>query len=162
MEKENKKDNRTLAMIKPDAVEDKNVGAIISIIEQSGFTIRDMRLTKLSRLSASTFYYMHIGKPFHKQMCDFIASGPIVVLSLEKENAVAEFRKLLGATDPAEAAENTLRKKFGKSIDHNAVHGSDTNSAADMELMFFFPKLPDLDNMDMSTPAMPKSGESKE
>lgn len=108
------------------------------MIEKAGFTILAMQLTQLNAKAAGKFYEVHKERPFYKDMCDFVASGPVVAMVLEKENAVADFRKLLGATNPAEAAEGTIRKNFGESIDHNAVHGSDADETAIVEADFFF------------------------
>ncbi len=132
----------TFSMIKPDAVKDKQVGAIINMIEQAGFTIQAMRLVHLTHQAASIFYIVHKERPFYEQICTFIASGPVVAMVLQKENAVAEFRKLLGATNPAEAPTGTIRQKFGKSIYANAVHGSDADETAAIEAQFFFPETP--------------------
>ena len=132
----------TFSMIKPDAVKDKHVGAIINMIEQAGFTIQAMRLAHLTPQAAGMFYLVHKERPFYEQMCAFIASGPVVAMVLQKENAVAEFRKLLGATNPAEAPTGTIRQKFGKSIYANAVHGSDADETAAIEAQFFFPETP--------------------
>lgn len=128
----------TFSMIKPDAVRKKHIGGIIAMIEEAGFTIQAMQLVQLSAEAAGKFYEVHKERPFYKDMCDFVASGPVVAMVLEKENAVADFRKLLGATNPAEAAEGTIRKNFGESIDHNAVHGSDADETAIAEADFFF------------------------
>ena len=130
----------TFSMIKPDAVQKKHVGGIISMIEAAGFTIQAMKHTQLTPEAAAKFYEVHKERPFYKDMCDFVASGPVVAMVLEKENAVADFRKLLGATNPAEAEEGTIRKNFGESIDHNAVHGSDADETAAVEANFFFPE----------------------
>ena len=131
----------TLSMIKPDAVKDKHVGAIITMIEQAGFTIQTIQLVHLKHQAVGIFYQVHKERPFYEEMCSFIASGPVVAMVLQKENAVADFRKLLGATNPAEAAAGTIRQKFGKSIEANAVHGSDTDETAAREAKFFFADL---------------------
>ena len=130
----------TFSMIKPDAVKDKHVGAIINMIEQAGFSIQAMRLTQLTPEKAGIFYLVHKDCPFYEQMCQDMSTGPVIAMVLEKENAVADFRKLIGATDPAQAAAGTIRKKFGKSIDANAVHGSDADETAAIEAKFFFPE----------------------
>ena len=128
-------------MIKPDAVKDKNIGAIINMIEHAGFNIQAIRLTKLTSETAGLFYQVHKERSFYEQMCQAMSTGPIVAMVLEKENAVADFRKLIGATDPAQAGAGTLREKFGKSIEANAVHGSDADETAAIEAKFFFPEM---------------------
>ncbi len=129
---------RTFAMIKPDAVAAKHTGEIISAIESNGFTIVKMRKEQLSKEKAQQFYAVHKAKPFFNELVDFITSGPVVVMMLEKENAVADWRKLMGATDPLKAEEGTLRKRFGTDIGHNAAHGSDAAQTAKEELAIFF------------------------
>lgn len=126
-------------MIKPDAVKDKHVGAIINMIERAGFSIRAMKLVHFTPQKAALFYQVHKERPFYKQLCQYMATGPIVAMVLEKENAVADFRQLIGATDPAQAAKSTIRAKFGHSIEANAVHGSDADETAIVEANFFFP-----------------------
>lgn len=130
----------TFSMIKPDAVQNKHIGGIISMIEAAGFTIQAMQHTQLTSEAAEKFYEVHKERPFYKDMCEFVASGPVVAMVLAKENAVADFRSLLGATNPTEAAEGTIRKNFGESIDNNAVHGSDADETAAVEAHFFFPE----------------------
>lgn len=127
-------------MIKPDAVKNKHVGAIIQMIEQAGFTIQALKMTQLTPQTAGQFYEVHKERPFYKQMCQDVAAGPVVAMTLAKENAVADFRALIGATDPAQAAEGTIRQRFGQSIDANAIHGSDADETAAQEIAFFFPK----------------------
>jgi nucleoside-diphosphate kinase len=129
--------NITFAMIKPHAVKEKQVGAIITMIEQAGFTIKALELTQLSEERAKEFYKVHQERPFYEEMCQTLAADPVVAMVLEKENAVADFRQLLGATDPAKAAVGTIRQRFGKSIDANAVHGSDAAETAAVEVHFF-------------------------
>jgi nucleoside-diphosphate kinase len=129
---------RTFAMIKPDAVAAKHTGDIISAIEQDGFTIVKMRKEQLTKEKAQQFYAVHKAKPFFNELVDFVTSGPVVLMMLERENAIAQWRKLMGATDPVKAEENTLRKKFGTDIGHNAVHGSDAPQTAKEELAIFF------------------------
>lgn len=131
----------TFSMIKPDAVKDKYMGAIISMIEHAGFSIQAMRLTQLTPETAGLFYQVHKERPFYEQMCQSMSAGPIVVMVLEKENAVADFRILIGATDPAQASVGTIREKFGRSIEANAVHGSDADETAAIEAKFFFPEV---------------------
>ena len=133
--------NFTFSIIKPEIVEAKQIGEIITQIEQNGFTIRALDLTQLGIEDAEEFYAVHKDRPFYKDLCSYMASGPIVATVLEKENAVAEFRKLIGATNPAEANEGTIRKRFGKSIEENAIHGSDADETALEEVEFFFPDM---------------------
>jgi nucleoside-diphosphate kinase len=133
--------NRTFTMIKPDATEAGNTGAIIKMIEEAGFSIIAMKRTQLSTKSAGRFYAIHSERPFYTSLCDYMSSGPIVPMILEKENAVADFRKLIGATNPAQAEEGTIRKIFAKSIEANAIHGSDSDENAEIEGSFFFSKL---------------------
>lgn len=129
---------QTFSMIKPGAVEGQCIGGIIQMIEQAGFKIKALRLTQLTLEEAEKFYAVHAGKPFYQQMCKDMTAGPVVAMKLEKENAVADFRQLIGATNPIEAAEGTIRKRFGKSIDANAIHGSDADETAAEEIAFFF------------------------
>lgn len=130
--------NRTFTMVKPDAFGDGNTGAITQMIEAAGFKIVAMKLTRLSSESAGKFYEVHKERPFYKDLCAYMSSGPIVAMILEKDNAVADFRKLIGATNPANAEEGTIRKRFAKSIEANAVHGSDSDENAEIEGSFFF------------------------
>ncbi|GAB4124765.1 MAG: nucleoside-diphosphate kinase [Raineya sp.] len=128
-------------MIKPDAVQAGNTGAILAMIEKAGFRIVAMRMTKLSKARAGQFYEVHKERPFYEDLCNYMSSGHIVALILEKENAVADFRKLIGATDPAKAEEGTIRRMFAKSIEANAIHGSDSDENAAIEGSFFFSKM---------------------
>ncbi len=130
--------NRTFTMIKPDAYGAGNSGAIIKMIEEAGFGIKAMRLTQLSKRTAGAFYEVHKERPFYNDLVSYMTSGPIVAMILEKENAVEDFRKLIGATDPTKAEEGTIRKIFAKSIEANAVHGSDSDENAQIEGSFFF------------------------
>ena len=130
--------NRTFTMIKPDAVQDGHIGAILSHINQAGFRIVAMKLTRLSQSTAGKFYEVHKERPFYKELCSFMTSGPVVTIALEKENAVADYRTLIGATDPAEAAEGTIRKLYADSKSENAVHGSDSEENGRNEVAFFF------------------------
>ena len=130
----------TFTMIKPDAFEAGNSGAIIKIIEEAGFSIKAAKLTKLSAERAGQFYEVHKERPFYKDLVAYMSSGPIIAMVLSKENAVEDFRKLIGATNPAEAAEGTIRKLFAKSIEANAIHGSDSDDNAAIEAGFFFAK----------------------
>jgi nucleoside-diphosphate kinase len=131
----------TFSMIKPDAVKDKHIGAIINMIEQAGFSIQAMKLVQLTPRTAGLFYQVHEDRPFYEQMCQAMSTGPVIAMVLEKENAVSDFRKLIGATDPAQASVGTIREKFGKSIDANVVHGSDADETAVVEAKFFFPEM---------------------
>lgn len=133
--------NKTFTMIKPDAFAAGNSGAIIKMIEGAGFSIKAMKLLKLSAENAGGFYAVHKERPFYNDLCKYMSSGPIIAMILEKENAVADFRKLIGATNPADAAEGTIRKLFAKSIEANAVHGSDSDENAAIEGSFFFSEL---------------------
>lgn len=133
--------NRTFSMIKPDAVKDGHSGSILKIIEAAGFRIVALKLTYLSSERAGEFYGVHIGKPFYESLKSIMSESPIMALILEKENAVEDFRKLIGATNPANAAEGTIRKQFAKSLERNAVHGSDSDENAAIEGSFFFSAL---------------------
>ena len=128
-------------MIKPDATKKNNTGAILQMINAAGFRIVAMKTTKLSAEKAGEFYAVHAARPFYGELVDFMSSGPITAAILEKDNAVEDFRKLIGATNPAEAAEGTIRKLYAASIGENAVHGSDGNENAAIEGDFFFSKL---------------------
>ena len=130
---------RTLAIIKPDAVAARNAGRIIQRIEDSGFTIRAMRLVNLTKKEAEGFYAVHRERPFFASLTAFMSSGPVVVLALEAPDAIKKWRTLMGATDPAKADANTLRKEFGTSIENNATHGSDAPDTAAYEIGYFFP-----------------------
>jgi nucleoside-diphosphate kinase len=130
--------NKTFTMIKPDAVQDGNSGAILKMIEEAGFRIVALKKTQLSSERAGQFYEVHKERPFYQDLCRYMSSGPIFAAILEKDNAVADFRKLIGATNPANAEEGTIRKKFAKSIEANAVHGSDSDENAEIEGSFFF------------------------
>jgi nucleoside-diphosphate kinase len=132
------KGNRTFTMIKPDAVADNNIGNILAMINNAGFRIVAMKYTRLSQALAGKFYAVHKERPFFRELVDYMSSGPIVAAVLEKDNAVEEFRKLIGATNPAEAAEGTIRKLYAKSIGENAIHGSDSDENASIEANFFF------------------------
>jgi nucleoside-diphosphate kinase len=133
--------NLTFGIIKPDAVKKKVYGTIQQRILDNGFNIRGMKLIHLTKKEAEGFYAVHQGKPFFEELTEFMSSGPCVVLALEKENAVPEWRGLMGATNPAEADEGTLRKEFAASIGENAVHGSDSDENAAIEVAYFFSKL---------------------
>jgi len=128
----------TFGMIKPDAVRSNHIGEILVMIEQSNFLVQAISMVKLTPEQVASFYLVHADRPFYKDLCAFISSGPVVAMALKKEDAVLAFRKLMGATNPAEAAEGTIRKAFGQSIDYNAIHGSDSEENAKQELSFFF------------------------
>ena len=130
--------NRTFTMIKPDAVEKGHIGGILNMITEGGFRIVAMKLTQLTVADAKAFYAVHSERPFYGELVEFMSRGPIVAAILEKDNAVEDFRKLIGATNPADAAEGTIRNKYAKSIDANAVHGSDSDENAEIEGSFFF------------------------
>jgi len=130
--------NRTFTMIKPDAVENGHIGAILEKINAAGFRIVAMAMTQLSRKQAGQFYEVHRERPFFGELVDYMTSGPIVAAILEKDNAVEDFRKLIGATDPEKAEEGTIRKLYATSIAANAVHGSDSDENATIEGNFFF------------------------
>lgn len=130
----------TFAMIKPDAMASGNAGKILAHIEQHGFAIRALRLVRLSRAEAEAFYAVHRGRPFYGELVEFMSSGPAVAMALETDDAVAAWRAAIGATDPAEAADGTIRKRFAESKGRNAVHGSDSDENALREIAFFFPE----------------------
>lgn len=130
--------SRTLCIIKPDAVEKRAIGAILDKISQSGFNLIAMKMKKITGAEASEFYAEHRGKAFFDDLIKYMTSGPVTLVALEKENAVADFRTLIGKTDPAEAAEGTIRKLFAESKERNAVHGSDSDASAARELGLMF------------------------
>jgi nucleoside-diphosphate kinase len=132
--------NRTFTMIKPDAVAENHIGGILGMIEQGGFRIVELQKVSLSPERAGEFYAVHKERPFYNDLVKYMSSGPIVAAILEKDNAVADFRTLIGATNPANAEEGTIRKKYAKSIEANAVHGSDSDENAQIEGAFFFSK----------------------
>ncbi len=131
----------TLTMVKPDAVSKNYTGKIIDMILQGGFKIKAMKLVHMTKQQAQQFYLVHKDRPFYDDLTDFMSSGPVVAAVLEKENAVADFRKLIGATNPAEAEDGTVRKLFAESMQNNAVHGSDSDENARIEAGFFFSEL---------------------
>jgi nucleoside-diphosphate kinase len=133
--------NRTFTMVKPDAMADGNAGAIIKMIQEGGFSIVAMKMIRLSEEKAGKFYEVHKERPFYKDLTAYMSSGPIIAMILEKNNAVEDFRKLIGATNPTEAAEGTIRKLFAKSIEANAIHGSDADETAQVEGNFFFSEM---------------------
>ncbi len=128
-------------MIKPDAVEANNIGPILAMINKAGFKILAMKYMRLTKEQAGKFYAVHKERPFFGELTEYMCSGPIVAAILSKENAVADYRKLIGATDPTKAEEGTIRRVFAKSIAANAVHGSDSDENAEMESNFFFSHL---------------------
>ena len=130
--------NRTFTMIKPDAVANKNTGAILDAIIKGGFKIIGMKMLQLTPEKAGAFYAVHNARPFYGELVKYMSSGPIVAAILEKDNAIEDFRKLIGATDPSKAAPGTIRAMFAKSIDANAIHGSDSDENAKIEGDFFF------------------------
>jgi nucleoside-diphosphate kinase len=130
--------NRTFTMIKPDAVQAGNIGNILQMINAAGFRIVAMKLTKLSKERAGEFYDVHRERGFYDELCTFMSSGPIVAAILEKDNAVEDFRKLIGATDPAKADPGTIRAKYASNVGENAVHGSDSDENAALESAFHF------------------------
>ena len=129
---------RTLAIIKPDAVAAGNIGAIINEIEKNSFQIVAMKMLHLTTLQAEGFYAVHRERPFFGDLVEFMTEGPVVTLILQKENAILEWRNLMGATDPAQADEGTIRKKYGASLQNNATHGSDAEETAAFETRYFF------------------------
>ena len=131
---------KTFSIIKPNATADNNIGNIIAIFEKEGLRISAARFTQLSKEKAEGFYIEHKDRPFFGELVDFMTSGPVMLMCLEGENAVAKNREIMGATNPAEAAEGTIRKLYAKSIGENAVHGSDSPESAERELAYFFEK----------------------
>src|SRR3982751_977862 len=129
---------RTFSIIKPDAVKKGAIGDILGLIQHAGFHIIGMKMIEITKEQAEGFYAVHVNRPFFASLTDFMSSGPIVVLALEKENAIADLRKLMGATNPAQAKEGTIRKKWASTIEYNAIHGSDAEDTARFELSFFF------------------------
>ena len=129
---------RTFAIIKPNAFADGNSGKILSRIYEAGFKVVGLKKLYLSRVEAEGFYHVHSGKPFFAELTEFMASGPCIIMVLEAEDAIRKWRDLMGATNPAEAAEGTLRKEFGKSLGENATHGSDAPETAAFEIGYFF------------------------
>jgi nucleoside-diphosphate kinase len=138
--------NKTLAILKPDTVRNNNVGAIIKMITDSGFKIKGMKLMKLTKDSAKGFYEVHKERFFYNDLVEYMTSGACIPIALEKENAVEDFRKLIGATDPVQAAEGTIRKLYAKDKQENAIHGSDSDENAAKEISHFFTRNELLDN----------------
>lgn len=131
---------RTLAILKPDCVRKNLIGEVIKRIQEAGFTIRAMKMVRLTKAEAEGFYAVHRGRPFFGELTDFMSSGPCVPLVLEKENAVADYRSLIGATNPAEAEEGTIRRDFADSVGENIAHGSDSVENGKIEAAYFFPE----------------------
>ena len=129
---------RTFAIIKPDAVAAGHAGEILAIVEQAGFRVLALRMTRLTEPQAKGFYAVHAEKPFYAGLVKFMTEGPIIVMALEREDAILKWRETMGATNPANAAEGTIRKRFATSIERNSVHGSDAPETAETELRFFF------------------------
>ena len=129
---------RTFSIIKPDAVKNGYTGAILAEIEKAGFRIISIRKQSISKEQAKGFYYVHAQRPFFEGLCEFMSSGPLFLMVLEKDNAIADLRKLMGATNPANAEEGTIRKKYAESIQENAIHGSDAEDAAAFEISYWF------------------------
>jgi len=132
---------RTFSIIKPDAVEKNSIGGIVAMIEAAGLKVKAMRMLHLSRPQAEGFYAVHKARPFFGELVEFMTRSPVVVMCLEGENAIAKYRDVMGATDPAKAAEGTIRKKYGANIGENACHGSDGPDTAVVEIAYFFPGL---------------------
>ena len=129
---------RTFSIIKPDAVAAGNAGEILAQIQKAGFRILGLRMTRISEAQARGFYAVHRERPFYASLVKFMTEGPVIVMALERENAIAGLREVMGATNPAHAAEGTIRKRFAASIERNAIHGSDAPETAEVELRFFF------------------------
>ena len=129
---------RTLSIIKPDAVEKRKVGTIIARLEEEGFEVRAMKRLHLTRAQAEGFYEEHRGRGFFDELCTFMSRGPIVVMALQRDDAIAKYREVIGATDPAKAAPGTIRKLYGTDVGENAVHGSDKPATAAREIAYFF------------------------
>jgi nucleoside-diphosphate kinase len=132
---------RTFSIIKPDAVKAKHAGNILARLEKAGFDLVALRLRRLSRAQAEGFYHVHRERPFFDSLCAFMSAGPCITMVLERENAIAQLREIMGATDPAKAAAGTIRKDFAASIEANAIHGSDAPETARFEIGYFFPGL---------------------
>lgn len=129
---------RTFGIIKPDAVANGHVGAILTMIKDAGFKVVGLRMRRLAKHEAEGFYAVHAARPFYSGLVTFMTEGPVVVMALEREDAIAKWRELMGATNPANAAEGTIRKKFAQNIERNSVHGSDAPETAAQEIPFFF------------------------
>ncbi|MFL6464818.1 MAG: nucleoside-diphosphate kinase [Bryobacteraceae bacterium] len=129
---------RTFAMIKPDAVANRHVGEILAFVEESGFQIVGMKIRRIARHEADAFYAVHRERPFFKGLVEFMTEGPVVVMVLQREDAIAKWREIMGATNPTNAEEGTIRKRFAENIERNSVHGSDAPETAAVEIPFFF------------------------
>ena len=129
---------QTLCIIKPDAVEKNKAGAILARLQEEGFVVRGMRMTRLSKRAAEGFYAEHAGRGFFGELIEFMTRGPVVLVVLEREDAIAKYREVIGATDPAKAADGTIRKLYGSNVGENAVHGSDKPATATREIGYFF------------------------
>jgi nucleoside-diphosphate kinase len=129
---------RTFSIIKPDAVRNGHTGAILAEIEKAGFKVVSIRKQSISNAQAQGFYYVHKARPFFSDLCEFMSSAPLFLMVLEKDNAIADLRKLMGSTNPANAEEGTIRKKFAESIQENAIHGSDAEETAAFEISYWF------------------------
>ena len=147
-------EQQTLAIIKPDAVSSGHAGAILQRIEEAGFRVAAMRMVRMTKAEAEGFYAVHRARPFFDSLTAFMSSGPAVVLALEAPDAIARWRALMGATDPGQAEEGTLRRRYGRSIEHNATHGSDAPETAAFELGYFFRGL------ERSLPLLTRRGEA--
>ncbi|MDQ6708873.1 MAG: nucleoside-diphosphate kinase [Acidobacteriota bacterium] len=132
---------RTFSIIKPDAVAAGNAGNILALLEKNGFRVVGLRMTRLSRDQAEGFYAVHRERPFFGSLVEFMSQGPVIVMALEREDAVRKLREVMGATNPAQAADGTIRKLFAESIERNAIHGSDAPETAEVELRYFFSTL---------------------
>jgi nucleoside-diphosphate kinase len=132
---------RTFSIIKPDAVKAGQAGEILSRLEKAGFAIVELRLRRLTRPEAEGFYHVHRARPFFDSLCTFMSSGPCIAMVLERDDAIAGLREIMGATDPAKAAPGTIRKDFATSIEANCIHGSDGSDTAQFEIGYFFPDL---------------------
>ncbi len=130
---------RTLSIVKPDAMEAGRAGAIIARLQEEGFAVKALRQLHLTRAQAEGFYEVHRARPFFDELCGFMSRGPIVVMALERQDAIAKYRDVIGATDPAKATAGTIRKLYGKNVGENAVHGSDAADTAAREIAYFFP-----------------------
>jgi nucleoside-diphosphate kinase len=130
--------SQTLAIIKPDAVGSRKAGKILAHLEGAGFSVQALRLTRLNKAQAGAFYAVHEGRPFYDELVEFMTSGPVIPMVLEADDAVAKLREVIGATDPAEAAEGTIRKLYAESKGRNAIHASDSDENAAIEIAFFF------------------------
>jgi nucleoside-diphosphate kinase len=132
---------RTFSIIKPDAVQSGKAGGVLALIEESGFTVLALRMMRMTKQQAEGFYAVHRERPFFGSLVEFMTSGPCIVMALEREDAIKKLREVMGATNPANAADGTIRKRFAESIERNAIHGSDAPETAEVELRYFFSSL---------------------